>query len=137
MIRQYGVIPFRKGSNGGIEVLLITSRETRRWVVPRGNPIPGLSAAESAAREAFEEAGVRGEVEALPIGSYAYDKKKPSGVMEEAVVELYPLRVRETLDDWPERDERARSWFAREAAAAAVAEAELAALIQELGTGQA
>ena len=72
MIRQYGVIPFRKGSDG-IEILLITSRETRRWVVPRGNPIDGLSAPESAAQEAFEEAGILGEVEALPIGSYGYE----------------------------------------------------------------
>jgi 8-oxo-dGTP pyrophosphatase MutT (NUDIX family) len=135
LIRQYGVIPFREDSNGRIEILLITSRETRRWVVPRGNPIAGLSAAESAAQEAFEEAGIRGEVEALPIGSYSYDKKRASGVMQQAVVELFPLRVRETLDAWPERDERARSWFAREEAAAAVAEAELAALIRGLGNG--
>lgn len=137
MIQQYGVIPFRKGSNGRVEILLITSRETRRWVVPRGNPIDGLSGPESAAQEAFEEAGIRGEVEALPIGSYAYDKKRASGEMEQAVVELFPLRVRETLNEWPERTQRARSWFPCEEAAAVVAEAELAELIRGLGHGGA
>jgi 8-oxo-dGTP pyrophosphatase MutT (NUDIX family) len=134
-IRQYGVIPFRKDKSGRIEVLLITSRDTGRWVVPRGNPIPGLSAPESAVQEAFEEAGIRGEVEALPIGTYGYEKKRASGLTEQAVVELFPLRVRETLDEWPERSQRARSWFACEEAADSVAEAELAALIREIGNG--
>ena len=137
MIRQYGVIPYREGAGGRIEVLLITSRDTGRWVVPRGNPMPGLSAPECAAQEAFEEAGIRGEVEALPIGCYSYMKKRPSGLTEQAVVELFPLRVRETLDEWPERRERARSWFAWQEAAASVAEAELGALIREIGNGHA
>jgi 8-oxo-dGTP pyrophosphatase MutT (NUDIX family) len=135
LIRQYGVVPFREGPNGRIEILLITSRETKRWVVPRGNPIAGLSAPETAAQEAFEEAGIRGEVEALPIGSYSYDKRRASGLTEQALVDLFALRVRETLDEWPERLQRARCWFPVDEAAEAVAEADLATLIRTLGNG--
>jgi len=133
LIRQYGVIPFRRGPDGGVEILLITSRETRRWVVPRGNPILGLSPHEAAAQEAYEEAGVRGDVEPQVLGTYRYDKRRASGAVDEALVELFPLLVREILDEWPERHERERRWFVAEDAAASVAEEELAALIAAIG----
>jgi 8-oxo-dGTP pyrophosphatase MutT (NUDIX family) len=133
LIRQYGVLAFRQGSQGHVEILLITSRETQRWVVPRGNPISGLSAHEAAAQEAYEEAGVRGAVAPSAIGSYRYDKKRASGAIDEAEVELFPLEVREELDEWPERAERERRWFAAEEAASSVEEADLAALIRGLG----
>ena len=133
LIRQYGVIPFRRSAEGGVEILLITSRETRRWVVPRGNPIPGLSPHAAAAQEAFEEGGIRGEVEPRAIGTYRYDKRRASGAIDEALVELFPFLVREVLDEWPERGQRERQWFAAEDAAASVAEDDLAALIRQLG----
>ena len=133
MIRQYGVIPFRPGEDGQVEILLITSRETRRWVVPRGNPIAGLSPPLSAAQEAFEEAGIYGDVEIDPLGRYRYDKRRPSGDLDEAEVELYPMRVVEILDDWPEKAQRERRWFSQQEAAAAVEEADLSALIEAFG----
>jgi 8-oxo-dGTP pyrophosphatase MutT (NUDIX family) len=133
LIRQYGVIPLRQGSEGRVEILLITSRETRRWVVPRGNPIAGLSPHEAAAQEAFEEAGIRGDVGQSAIGTYRYDKRRASGAVDEAEVEIFALEVREELDEWPERRERDRRWFAAEEAAASVEEADLAALIRGLG----
>jgi 8-oxo-dGTP pyrophosphatase MutT (NUDIX family) len=133
MIRQYGVIPFRPGADGEIEILLITSRETRRWVVPRGNPIAGLTPADSAAQEAFEEAGISGEVRTDLLGRYRYEKRRASGAVDEAEVELFAMRVSEVLDEWPERAERERRWFAWRDAATAVAEADLAALIEALG----
>jgi 8-oxo-dGTP pyrophosphatase MutT (NUDIX family) len=133
LIRQHGVIPYRTGDGGGVEILLITSRETRRWVVPRGNPIAGLADHESAAQEAYEEAGIRGDVETRPAGTYRYDKRRASGAIEEALVQLFPLRVTEEYDDWPERGQRERRWFARAEAAAAVDEEELAALIRTAG----
>lgn len=133
MIRQYGALPFRPGPNGDVEILLITSRETRRWVVPRGNPIAGLSPPLSAAQEAFEEAGIYGDVEIDPLGRYRYDKRRPSGDIDEAEVELFPMRVVEILDDWPEKAQRERRWFSRQEAAAAVDEADLAALIEAFG----
>ncbi|HEX8126368.1 MAG TPA: NUDIX hydrolase [Allosphingosinicella sp.] len=130
MLTQYGVLPVRRAADGGFEVLLITSRETRRWVVPRGNPIAGKSPVESAAQEAFEEAGIVGPVEAEPIGLYSYEKRRRSGASVPASVQLFRMTVAEERDSWPEKDQRERRWFAAAEAAAAVHEAELAELIR-------
>ena len=137
MLTQYGVIPIRPASDGGVEVMLITSRETRRWVVPRGNPILGKSPAESAAQEAFEEAGILGSVEPEPFGRYFYRKRRRTGAVLPAEVQLFRMRVEEEREDWPERGERERRWFAPQEAAAAVAEGELAEMIRSLGTSPA
>ncbi len=136
MLTQYGVIPVRRAADGTLEVLLITSRETRRWVVPRGNPIAGKSPTESAAQEAFEEAGIIGAVEPEAIGSYSYEKRRRLGFAVPAVVHLFRMKVEEERDDWPEKDERERRWFSAEEAAAAVNEAELAQLIRRTSGGQ-
>src|SRR5271167_3938896 len=72
---QYGALPYRVTGTRGIEFLLITSRETGRWIIPKGWPIEGMKPAKSAAREAYEEAGVRGIVSTMPIGNYSYEKK--------------------------------------------------------------
>ncbi len=126
--RQYAALPFRQDRNGQIEVMLVTSRETRRWVIPRGNPVPGLTAGASAAQEAHEEAGVEGEISGQPLGAYRYHKRRRDGSVPAEVL-LFPLRVTCELEDWPERHERERRWFTRSEAAAAVDEADLAALI--------
>lgn len=130
MLTQYGVIPVRRTADGGLEVMLITSRETRRWVVPRGNPIPGKTPAESAAQEAYEEAGIIGPVELEAIGNYSYDKRRRLGVLVPAVVHLFRMSVAEEHEDWPEKGQRERRWFAAGEAAAAVHEADLAKLIR-------
>lgn len=130
MLTQYGVIPLRPAADGGVEVLLITSRDTRRWVVPRGNPIRGKSPSESAAQEAYEEAGIVGEVEPESIGRYSYEKRRRFGLVVPAVVHLFRMKVAEERDDWPEKGQRERRWFAAGEAAAAVHEAELAQLIR-------
>ena len=130
MLTQYGVIPVRRSPDGGLEVLLITSRETRRWVVPRGNPIAGKSPAESAAQEAFEEAGIVGRVEPEAIGRYSYEKRRRSGAAVPALVHLFLMPVVEERDEWPEKAERERRWFAAEEAAALVHEGDLARLIR-------
>lgn len=130
MLTQYGVLPVRRAADGGLEVLLITSRETRRWVVPRGNPISGKSPAESAAQEAWEEAGIIGAVEPKAIGRYSYEKRRRFGLAVPAVVHLFRMKVAEERDDWPEKTQRERRWFPPEEAAAAVQEAELAKLIR-------
>jgi 8-oxo-dGTP pyrophosphatase MutT (NUDIX family) len=132
LLTQYGVIPVRRGVGGAMEVLLITSRETRRWVVPRGNPIPGRSPEDAAAQEAFEEAGISGFVR-KPVGRYRYDKRRRDGSFVPAEVELFRLEVEAESEEWPEKAQRERRWFGIEAAAAAVAEADLAALIRGLG----
>jgi 8-oxo-dGTP pyrophosphatase MutT (NUDIX family) len=129
LIRQYGVIASKRDGEGRPLVLLVTSRDTGRWVVPRGNPIPGLPPHLSAAQEAYEEAGVRGPVTSQPAGEYRYRKTRRSGRGVRARVVLYPLAVEEELGDWPEARERTRRWFAPAEAAAAVLEPELKAIL--------
>lgn len=130
MLTQYGVVPVRRAPDGSVEILLITSRDTRRWVVPRGNPIAGKSPAESAAQEAFEEAGIIGPVEIEAMGRYSYLKRRRFGMTRRAVVHLFRMMVAEERDDWPEKAERERRWFPAKEAAAAVHEAELARIIR-------
>jgi 8-oxo-dGTP pyrophosphatase MutT (NUDIX family) len=124
------VVPVRRAPDGGVEILLITSRDTGRWVVPRGNPISGKSPAESAAQEAFEEAGIIGAVGLAAIGHYSYEKRRRLGMTVPAIVHLYRMDVAEERDDWPEKGQRQRRWFPAEEAAAAVHEAELARIIR-------
>jgi len=135
VITQYGVLPYRIDGEGRIEILLITSKERRRWVVPKGNPIPHLLNYESAAREAFEEAGIEGRIAPLPVGSFRYEKRRRSGDAA-AIVNLYPLLVTREAADWPERSERERRWFSPEEAAASVEEAELAVIILSFSAGK-
>lgn len=130
MLTQYGVVPVRRTAEGAVEVLLITSRDTRRWVVPRGNPISGKGPAESAAQEAYEEAGIIGPVEPAGIGHYSYEKRRRLGMTVPATVHLFRMEVAEERDDWPEKRQRERRWFPAEEAAAAVHEAELARIIR-------
>ena len=110
-------------------MLLITSRETRRWVVPKGNPIKGLASHEAAAHEAFEEAGVSGIPCPAPLGSYRYLKRRRDGSHKTATVALYPLAVVDQATEWPEQDERDCAWFELPEAAAAVQEPDLGAMI--------
>ena len=133
MLIQYGGIPVRRDAEGGVEVLLITSRETRRWVVPRGNPIAGLSPARSAAQEAYEEAGVVGDVRPEPLGRYRYDKRRRDGSLVPAEVEMFLMEVEGLAEVWPEMRVRERRWFRPDEAAAAVAEEELAQILRPLG----
>jgi uncharacterized protein len=137
MITQYGVLPYRPCAAGGIEVLLITSKERRRWVIPKGNPIPFFLNYESAAREAFEEAGVEGRIATMPIGSYRYAKRRRSSKPAAAIVTVYPLLVTREAAAWPEQSERERRWFASAEAAAAVEEPELRELLACFSHGDA
>ncbi|HZG08614.1 MAG TPA: NUDIX hydrolase [Allosphingosinicella sp.] len=133
MLIQYGTLPLRRGPEGAVELLLVTSRDTGRWVVPRGNPIRGLAPHQSAAQEAWEEAGVRGAVSDQPLGRYRYKKRRKLGFSVRAQVQLFEMLVTEVLEDWPERHQRRRAWFAPVDAAAAVDEPELKALILAIG----
>ncbi|MFQ5349418.1 MAG: NUDIX hydrolase [Thermoanaerobaculia bacterium] len=120
---QSAVIPYRQ-RRGGIEVLLITSRKRKRWVLPKGIREPYLSPAESAAKEAMEEAGVAGRVSAGPVGRYEY--RKWGGTCS---VEVFTMQVERVHDRWPE-EFRERSWLTPEEAAARVEEAELGQLLR-------
>jgi 8-oxo-dGTP pyrophosphatase MutT (NUDIX family) len=125
---QVAALPYRRGEE--IEVLLVTSRETGRWVLPKGWPMKGKAPHEAAAREAMEEAGVRGRIEPLSIGAYHYAKRLSNGVALDCVVHVYPLAVERQLTRWPEKGERISHWFSPRDAARAVHEPTLAALIE-------
>lgn len=112
-----------------MSVLLITSRETKRWILPKGNFVKGLTAHASAAYEAEEEAGIIGAACPTPLGSYRYRKKRKNGASLMATVDVYPIAVLDVLDDWDEKDERERRWFSLADAAEAVSEPDLKELI--------
>ncbi|BBB12803.1 DUF47 family protein [Sphingopyxis sp. FD7] len=137
-MRQIAVLPYRFGGpaqDGPTEILLITSRETKRWVIPKGNPLTGMERHAAAAVEAEEEAGVVGAVCPTPIGSYQYRKRRANGASIMYHVEVFPLAVTSELNEWKEMDERERKWFSFADAAAAVDEADLQALIRSFGDG--
>lgn len=129
--KQIGALPIRRSCDGSLQVMLVTSRETRRWVIPKGWPWPGTADHVSAAGEAREEAGVVGQPEAESIGSYVYGKRRPKGVVPVRVA-VYLIDVRQELESWPEQHQRRRAWFTVADAAAAVDEPDLSALIQRL-----
>ena len=122
-------MPYRTDADGQVRVLLITSRETQRWVIPKGNPIKGLEAHEAAAHEAFEEAGVQGISCPASIGSYRYAKRRKGGMVRTMAVDVFPFAVTGQAEEWPEQDERTSAWFTLANAAGAVEEPELKTLI--------
>lgn len=128
-LTQYGALPFRL-EEGEPQVLLVTSRETHRWIIPKGWPERRMAPYEVAAMEAFEEAGVRGQVAPDPIGSFTYRKRLKSGKQMRCRVTMFLLRVEEELDEWRERAERERSWMPPAEAARKVQEEELVAFLQ-------
>lgn len=129
---QYAALPFRVvGSR--VEVLLITSRRTRRWILPKGWPTNGLSPHGCAALEALEEAGVTGAIEKAPLGHYRYTKHHKRGPSEACIVEVYALKVTQQRRSWPEKDERERRWCSIDEAASAVDELKLRLLLLEFG----
>ena len=108
--------------NSQIEILLVTSLNSKRWILPKGWLEPELSPAENAAREAFEEAGVTGKVSPQPIGAYHYLKEKKDGGGMPCSVDVFALAVTKQLDDWPEKNARQLAWVPVEQAAAQVSE---------------
>ncbi|HSF65359.1 MAG TPA: NUDIX hydrolase [Paracoccaceae bacterium] len=128
---QCGALCWRH-AEGEVQVLLVTSRDTGRWVIPKGWPIDGLDMAGAALREAWEEAGVRGAVDPAPLGWYSYDKvlrRGPSGTAVPCIVAVHPLQVTQQENRFPEAKERRRMWFGLAEAATRVDEPELSALI--------
>ncbi len=125
---QYAALPYRLGK--GLEILLITSRETGRWVIPKGWPMKGRKPHAVAAREAMEEAGVRGKVGKTALGAYPYAKRLANGAALDCTVEVYPLAVGRQMKQWPEQAERTLGWFSPVDAARVVDEPRLASLIE-------
>ena len=125
-LQQVGALCWRRTHM--VEVLLITSRRTRRWIIPKGWPHGNMTLAHSAAAEACEEAGVIGEVSKEPIGQFHYLKSK-WGIERPCKVDVFSLRVSVEQDNWPERKRRERLWLPPAMAAERIAEPELKQLL--------
>nr|WP_294619490.1 NUDIX hydrolase [uncultured Roseovarius sp.] len=129
---QVAALCLREGPRGS-KVLLITSRDTGRWVIPKGWLMEGKTAREAAQAEAWEEAGVQAaNVEADPIGSYTYDKRLDDGYVTPVDVHVYKMVVTDLVDIFPEARERTRKWVSPAEAAEMVEEPGLQALFQGL-----
>ena len=120
-----------RGAGDNKEVLLVTSRDTGRWIIPKGWPMRGKDGPGSAMQEAWEEAGVR-EATSVgdPIGMYTYEKRKDSGWSFPVETMVYPVSVEKLEDKFPEVKERTRKWFSPAEAANLVQEPELKTILR-------
>ena len=131
--RQFGALPYR--ADGDLEILLVTTRETGRWVIPKGWPMLGKTPRAAAAREALEEAGVVGRTGRRHLGAYTYQKLLKSGATVVCRVTVFPLAVVEQKAAWREQDQRRTRWFSPAEAAEVVHEPGLSAIIRDFGDG--
>ncbi len=129
---QFAALCYRKkDDNNGVEILLITSRGTGRWVIPKGWPMNGKLAHAVAEREAYEEAGVKGKADVKPLGTYSYMKGLDCGFEIPCKVQVHALKVSGFANNYKEKGQREMAWFSCEEAASRVDEAGLKALIRE------
>ncbi len=134
---QYGALPYRKNGGARTEVMLVTSRETHRWIIPKGWPHKGRTPHRSAAREAYEEAGVVGRVRRDSLGSFSYEKRLPTGSIAVCTVHVFALEVKRQARKWPEQHEREFKWLSPGQAAKAVKEPMLGKIIRRLARSMA
>jgi len=127
---QVAALCYRERDNGR-EVLLVTSRDTGRWIIPKGWPIRGLSSAQAAKQEAWEEAGVsKGAMTDDSIGTYTYDKTLSNGLPVPVETLVYPLEVTNLKEQFPESHQRKRKWVSTSDAASLVQERELKSILR-------
>ncbi len=130
---QYGALPYRFTSMAALEILIVTTRQSRRWIVPKGWPIKRLTPSKSAAREAFEEAGVRGKIGARAIGLFRYKKAagERNGADPDYEVKVFPLLVRRQSATWPEFGQRVVQWVDPEKAISLIRDPELKTIVEK------
>jgi 8-oxo-dGTP pyrophosphatase MutT (NUDIX family) len=129
---QYAALPYRLRADARTEVMLITSREAGRWIIPKGWPQKDKAPHRSAAREAFEEAGVVGAVGRRSIGSFSHNKRLKNGDVVICKVLVFPLKVDRQDKKWPEKEEREVRWWSAEQAARTVTHPKLGEIINRL-----
>ncbi len=117
---QLAALPWRVREDVGLELLLVTSRTNKRWLLPKGWPIRDKSDLQSALQEAWEEAGIRGKAGNKPLGTYAFTKLLRDNSPLECTMVVYGLGQVEELDEWPEMAQRERAWFTQAEAVEAV-----------------
>ena len=125
---QVAALPFRF-DDGQLRMMLITSRETRRWVIPKGWLTRGLKPHRAAEREAYEEAGLKGHIGKVAVGVYTYEKRLPHGLAVSCEVSVYPLQVTSQRKRWPEMGQRDGRWLSPGEAAELVQEEGLRRLL--------
>ncbi len=127
---QFAALPYKLDEDtGNAKICMITSRGTKRWILPKGWPMHKITPAEAAAIEAWEEAGLKGIAFDHCLGVYLYSKPIPKKQVQILVL-VYPVLVTKTKKDWPERSSRTRKWFDIETAAGLVAEEDLRSIIR-------
>lgn len=130
--RQLAALCFRRASSTDeIEILLITSRDTGRWVIPKGWPMKGRKPHKAAALEALQEAGVTGKVRKTPVGNYIYLKTMADGDVAPCMVDVYQIEITQQHDAFREKGQRRLAWLSRDEAARRVREVQLKSLIVE------
>jgi 8-oxo-dGTP pyrophosphatase MutT (NUDIX family) len=127
---QYAALPYRPTGAAGTEVMLVTSRGRQRWIIPKGWPHAGRAPCDSAAREAFEEAGVLGPVGRRSVGSFRYKKRLKKGRFAVCDVHVFPLNVARQRQQWPEKNQRDIKWVSAKEAAEAVRNVRLSEIIR-------
>ena len=129
---QVAALCYRKTAKGGKQILLITSRDQGRWIIPKGWPIEGLNDARAAKQEAWEEAGVSdGKVANQPIGTFDYQKRLNGGGEATCETQVFPLEVAKLAEKFPEASQRTRKWFSPKKAAQLVDEPELKDILRD------
>lgn len=127
-LQQVAALPYRITDRGGIDVLVVTSRRTKRLIVPKGWPMPGKADCTAAAIEADEEAGVKGRIGDEPIGSFSYMKDLGSDAVR-VTAHVFPLKVKKVKAHWKECKARKRKWLPAKKAAAKLDDRELGDLV--------
>jgi 8-oxo-dGTP pyrophosphatase MutT (NUDIX family) len=130
---QFGALCYRI-RNGKVQVLLVTGRRSGKWICPKGWPVNKATPAESALREAYEEAGVDGRVSGDCLGIFAHYPVARRSKLP-TIVALFPVEVRKLGDDFPEKGQRKRKWFSRKQAAKRVLSPELAQMVLHFDPG--
>jgi 8-oxo-dGTP pyrophosphatase MutT (NUDIX family) len=129
---QCAALPYRKDDGSLMEVLLVTSRDTGRWIIPKGWPLKGKALHKAAAHEAREEAGLIGKIDKKPLGSFSYEKRLKGGEIVVCEVQVFGLKVRRQQASWPEKGERQLQWLSQTVAAETVGDRVLGTIIRTL-----
>ena len=127
-LKQCAALPYQV-RDGEMRVLIITSRATKRWIVPKGWLKPDVEPHVVAAEEAFEEAGLEGQIEPQPIGSYHYIKRLHALSFVRCKVDVYPMQVTDDRSDWPEKAQRTLAWLSPTEAANRLSDRDLAKIV--------
>jgi 8-oxo-dGTP pyrophosphatase MutT (NUDIX family) len=132
---QFGALCWRQHKND-VQIALITSRRTKRWILPKGWPVDGATPSEAAKAEAYEEAGLEGKVQNTCLGIYSYVKTIDKADDLPCVVAIFPMKVKKVLSNWPEKSERRRKWFSIKKASSMVDSPELKRIIRNFSPSE-